>query len=56
MTEIEKAKLYFKQRGVFAYTDEGSLYIITPDSNSFNIMVSASEISYRASLYDESIK
>ena len=56
MTELEKAKAYFNERGITAYISDDQLYIITPDSNEFNVMVATSEVIYRAELYDESKK
>lgn len=53
MTEIEKAQKYFMLRGIHAYIDGDSLYIVTPDNNSLNVMVATSEIIYRAELYDD---
>lgn len=52
-TEQQKAVAYFNSRNIYSYEDDGSVYIVTPDSNQFNILISNSEVCYRAELYDE---
>ena len=54
--EIQKAIKYFKLSGIHAYNDDESVYIVTNDSTEFHIMISTSEVIYRAELLDESEK
>jgi hypothetical protein len=51
-TELQKAKLWFESRGIECYIhDNEELYVVI--NSSYDIMVSNSEVMYRAELFDE---
>ena len=51
--EISQAIIWFKQNGVHAWQDDGSVYIEVDNDNFevFNVQVGTSEVIYRADLY-----
>lgn len=52
MTQEQKAVAYFNIRGIHSYENDGSVYIVTPDSNELHVLISTSEVIYRAELLD----
>lgn len=50
MTEIQKAKQWFNDRGIESYINDDGLYIKVQE---YDVLVSNSEILYRAELLDE---
>jgi hypothetical protein len=51
MTEIQKASAWFHLNGIKNNINDDQLYVIIMDT--FSVMVSNSEILYRAELHDE---
>ena len=52
LTKLQKAKLWFKSRGIECYIQGNEeLYVVI--NSSYDIMVSSSEVMYRADLFDE---
>ena len=51
--EIQQAIEWFREWCCHAYEDDGSVYIEVDNENfeTYNVQVSASEVSYRADLY-----
>lgn len=53
LSNLQKALLYFKESGIKAFIDDGSLYVALGDFEGHEVQISQSEVDYRADLYDE---
>ena len=52
LTKLQKAKLWFDSRGIECYIQGNEkLYVVI--NGSYDIMVSSSEVMYRAYIFDE---
>lgn len=49
-TELEKAKQWFSDKGIDSHISDDLLFLHV---NDYEILVSSSEVSYRAELYDD---